>query len=166
MKTLIRPGTLADLESFVAHRCAMFRDMDYGDEAGLARMVPEFRALLQAWLTMGKARGWIAEAEGQVVGSALMELKEALPSPLSAQSTRGYLFNVYVAPSARGKGLARKFTKAALGEARSLGLDIMELHASQDAEALYRSMGFEPTPELRLVLNPQFPKPGQWKNRR
>ena len=166
MKTLIRPGTLADLKSFVAHRCSMFRDMDYGDEAGFARMTPEFRALLHRWLTTGQVRGWVAERGGQVMGSALMELKEALPSPLSPQSIRGYLFNVYVAPEARGQGIARRFTEAALGEARKLELDIVELHASQDAEALYRSMGFEPTPELRLVLNPQFPKPGQWKNRR
>lgn len=166
MEILIRPATLADLETFVAHRCAMFRDMDYGEEAGLARMTPEFRALLHRWLTTGQARGWVAEQNGAAVGSALLELKEALPSPLSPQSVRGYLFNVYVAPKARRQGLARRFTEAALEEARKLGLDLLELHASQDAEGLYRSMGFEPTPEFRIILNPRFPKPGQWKNRR
>ena len=41
MDTSIRPACPADLETFVAHRCAMFRDMAYGDEAGLARMEPE-----------------------------------------------------------------------------------------------------------------------------
>ena len=65
MDTAIRPATLADLETFVAQRAAMFRDMDYGDEAGLARMAPEFRALLRTWLTTGQARGWVAEVAGQ-----------------------------------------------------------------------------------------------------
>lgn len=166
MDAAIRPATLADLETFVAHRAAMFRDMAYGDEAGLARMAPEFRALLRSWLTTGQARGWVAELAGQPVGGALLELKEALPSPLTPQRVRGYLFNVYVAPEARGQGLARKLTEATLDVARGLGLEMVELHASKDAEALYRGMGFEPTPEFRLILRGDFKKPEQWTDRR
>lgn len=166
MSILIRPGTLADLETFVSHRCDMFRDMAYGDEEGLARMAPEFRALLHAWLTTGQVRGWIAEMDGRPVGGALLELKEALPSPLTPQRVRGYLFNVYVAPEARGAGLARRLTEAALAEAQRLGLEMVELHASREAEALYRGMGFEPTPEFRLILSGDFKKPGQWSDRR
>ncbi len=166
MDALIRPATLDDGETFVAHRCAMFRDMAYGDEEGLARMAPEFRGLIRSWLTTGQARGWIAEAGGKVLGGALLELKEALPSPLTAQRVRGYLFNVYVMPEARGQGLARRLTDAALEEARRLGLDMVELHASKDAEGLYRAMGFEPTPEFRLILNTSFQKPHQWTDRR
>jgi GNAT superfamily N-acetyltransferase len=166
MDTTIRPAALADLETFVAHRAAMFRDMAYGDEAGLARMAPEFRALLRTWLTTGQARGWVAECSGQAVGGALLELKEALPSPLTPQRVRGYLFNVYVAKEARGRGLARRLTEAALETAKGLGLEMVELHASKDAEALYRGMGFEPTPEFRLILSDGFKKPGQWTDRR
>lgn len=166
MDALIRPATPADVETFVAHRCAMFRDMAYGDEAGLARMAPEFRGLVRSWLTTGQARGWVAETGGLPVGGALLELREALPSPLTAQRVRGYLFNVYVAPDARGRGLARRLTEAALGTARDLGLEMVELHASKDAESLYRGMGFEPTPEFRLILRPDFPKPHQWTDRR
>ena len=165
MDASIRPATLQDLETFVSHRSAMFRDMAYGDEAGLSRMAPEFRVLLRTWLGTGQARGWIAESGGRSVGGALMELKEALPSPLTAQRVRGYLFNVYVAPEARGQGLARRLTEAALEEARRLGLEMVELHASKDAEALYRAMGFEPTPEFRLILTPDFQKPHQWRDR-
>lgn len=166
MDALIRPAGLADLETFVAHRAAMFRDMAYGDEAGLARMAPEFRGLLHSWLTTGQVRGWIAESDGGVLGGALLELREALPSPLTAQRVRGYLFNVYVAPEARGQGLARRLTEAALDEAKRAGLEMVELHASKDAEALYRGMGFEPTPEFRLILSQDFKKPGQWTDRR
>lgn len=166
MESEIRPASPADLETFVAHRCAMFRDMAYGDEMGLARMAPEFRALLRTWLTTGQARGWVAEAAGRIVGGALLELKDALPSPLTPLAVRGYLFNVYVAPEARGHGLARRLTEAAMEEARRLGLEMVELHASKDAEGLYRGMGFEPTPEFRLILKQDFQKPHQWTDRR
>ncbi|HTL98184.1 MAG TPA: GNAT family N-acetyltransferase [Holophagaceae bacterium] len=166
MDAAIRPARLDDLETLVAHRVAMFQDMAYGDEAGLARMAPEFRGLLRSWLTTGQVRGWVAESGGAALGGALLELREALPSPLTAQRVRGYLFNVYVAKEARGQGLARRLTEAALAEARRLGLEMVELHASKDAEALYRGMGFEPTPEFRLILSEDFKKPGQWTDRR
>ena len=166
MDELLRPSTLADLEIHVAHRVAMFKDMDYGDDEGRARMAPVFRELLRGWLTTGQARGWVAESGGRVVGGALLQLKEALPSPLSLQRVRGYLYNVYVAPEARGKGLARRLTEAALSQARKIGLEMVELHASKDAETLYRHMGFEPSPEFRLILSDSITPPSQWRERR
>lgn len=166
MDALIRPSTLADLETHVAQRVAMFRDMDYGDGEGRERMVPAFREQLRAWLTTGQARGWIAEVDGAVVGGALLQLKEALASPLTEQRIRGYLYNVYVAPEVRGQGLARRLTEASLDHAREAGLEMVELHASKDAERLYRSMGFEPSPEFRLILSDAITPPAQWKGRR
>lgn len=166
MDERLRPSTLADLEVHVAHRVAMFKDMDYGDDEGRARMAPVFRELLRAWLTTGQAQGWVAESGGRVVGGALLQLKEALPSPLSLQRVRGYLYNVYVAPEARGRGLARRLTEAALAHAREIGLEMVELHASRDAEALYRHMGFEPSPEFRLILSDAITPPSQWRERR
>jgi ribosomal protein S18 acetylase RimI-like enzyme len=95
-----------------------------------------------------------------------LQLKEALASPLSEQRIRGYLYNVYVEPEARGQGLARRLTEAALDHAREIGLELIELHASKDAERLYRSMGFEPSPEFRLILSDAITPPAQWKKRR
>ena len=39
----LRPSKLADLETHVAHRIAMFRDMEMGSEEGLKRMAEAFR---------------------------------------------------------------------------------------------------------------------------
>jgi len=166
MDTTLRPSTLHDLDLHTAHRVAMFRDMDYGDEAGRTRMADAFRERLRAWLASGEVAGVVAEADGAAVAGALIQFREALPSPLSAQSVRGYLFNVFTEPAARGRGLARRMTEELLGEARRRGIGIVELHASRDAEKLYRDMGFEPTPEFRLILDPDLPVPGQWQQRR
>ena len=145
---------------------AMFRDMDYGDDAGRARMAEAFRERLRTWLTTGEVRGVVVEVEGRLVAGALMQLKEALPSPLTPQAVRGYLFNVYTEPEFRGRRLARRMTEALLDLARAQGVGMVDLHASRDAEALYRSMGFEPTPEFRLILDSNIQKPGQWQERR
>ena len=166
MDFILRPSILADLDLHVLHRGDMFKDMDYGDEAGREIMAATFRDRLRTWLSTGEVRGVVAESEGQVVGGALLQFKEALPNPLSPQAVRGYLFNVYTDPAFRSRGLARQMTLALLDVAKAQGIGMVELHASKHAEALYRSMGFEPTPEFRLILDKGIQRPGQWKERR
>lgn len=166
MEMLLRPSSLADLDVHVRHRVAMFRDMDYGDEEGRERMAGTFRDRLRTWLTTGEVHGVVAEAGGEIVAGALLQLREGLPNPLSPQAVRGYLFNVFTEPGHRGQGLARRLTEALLEAAQAQGVGMVDLHASRDAEALYRSMGFEPTPEFRLILDSTIRKPGQWRERR
>jgi len=166
MDFTLRATTLSDLELHVHHRVVMFKAMDYGDEAGREIMAATFRDRLRTWLSTGEVRGVLAESGGQVVGGALLQFKEALPNPLSPQAVRGYLFNVYTDPAFRRRGLARQMTIALLDVAKAQGIGMVELHASKDAETLYRSMGFEPTPEFRLVLDEGIQKPGQWDQRR
>jgi GNAT superfamily N-acetyltransferase len=166
MEPTIRPSSPADLESHVAHRVAMFRDMGMGEEAGRARMGTAFRERLRTWMIQGEARGWVAEADGQVVAGALVFLKESLPVPHLETCVRAYLANVFVEPAWRGQGLARRLTEASLAFCRGRGIPVVELHASLQAEPLYRSMGFVPTSEYRLVLDPAVAVPDQWKDRR
>jgi len=166
MSPTLRPSTLADLETHVAHRIAMFRDMEMGSEEGLKRMAEAFRHLLRGWLVTGQCRGLVLEDEGRVVASVLMLLKDTVPTPVTPLSVRGYLFNVYTDPSHRRRGLAARLTDAALDLARDLGIEIMELHASLEAEGLYQRMGFVPTSEMRLVMGAGIKTPKQWKHRR
>lgn len=145
---------------------AMFRDMEMGTEEGLKRMAEAFRNQLRGWLVTGQCRGLVLEDEGRVVASLLLLLKETVPTPISPLAVRGYLFNVYTDPSHRRRGLAARLTDAALDLARDLGIEIMELHASLEAEGLYQRMGFVPTSEMRLVMSSGIKTPKQWKHRR
>lgn len=166
MSPTLRTSTLADLETHVAHRVAMFRDMEMGSEDALKRMADAFRHLLRGWLVTGQCRGLVLEDQGRVVSSVLMLMRESLPSPVTPLSVRGYLFNVYTEPAYRRRGLAARLTDAALELARELGIEIMELHASLEAEGLYQRMGFAPTSEMRLVMGAGIKTPKQWKHRR
>jgi GNAT superfamily N-acetyltransferase len=166
MSPTLRPSSPADLETHVAHRIAMFRDMDMGSEEGLKRMAEAFRHLLRGWLVTGQCRGLVIEDDGRIVASVLMLLKDTVPTPVTPLSVRGYLFNVYTEASHRRRGLAARLTDAALELARELGIEIMELHASLEAEGLYQRMGFVPTSEMRLVMGAGIKTPKQWKHRR
>ena len=166
MNATLRPSTPADLEIHIGHRLAMFRDMEMGSEEGLNRMVEAFRPQLRSWLHTGQCRGFLLEEDGHPVASVLMLMKEAIPTPVTPLSVRGYLFNVYTDPTHRRRGLAARLTDAALELARELGLEIVELHASLEAEGMYQRMGFVPTSEMRLVMNAGIKTPKQWKHRR
>ena len=166
MNLSMRPSTPADLETHVAHRIAMFKDMEMGTEEGLKRMAEAFRPLLRSWFVTGQCRGLVMEAHGRVVASLLLLLKESVPTPVTPLSVRGYLFNVYTDPSHRRRGLASRLTDAALDLARNLGVEIMELHASLEAEPMYQRFGFVPTSEMRLVMGAGIKTPKQWKHRR
>ena len=166
MNPAIRTSTLADLESHVDHRVAMFRDMDMGDEEGRTRMGGAFRERLRTWMIQGEARGWVAEADGEVVAGALVFLKESLPVPHLESCVRAYLANVFVVPAWRSKGLARSLTEAVLDFCRGQSIPVLELHASLQAEPLYKAMGFVPTSEYRMVLDAGVKLPAQWQNRR
>jgi len=162
----LRPSTVADLETHVAHRVAMFQDMEMGTEEGRKRMAESFRHQLRSWLVTGQCRGLVLEENGRSVASVLLLLKETLPTPVTPLSVRGYLFNVYTVPSHRRRGLAARLTDSALDLARELGIEIVELHASLEAEGLYQRMGFVPTSEMRLVMSAGIKTPKQWKHRR
>ena len=166
MNPTLRFSGLADLETHVAHRIALFRDMEVGSEEGLKRMAEAFRSQLRSGLVTGQCRGLVLEEGGKVVASVILQLREAIPTPLSPLFVRGYLFNLYTEPSHRRRGLAARLTEAAMDLARELGIEIMELHASLEAEGLYQRMGFVPTSEMRLVMGAGIKTPKLWKHRR
>ncbi|WP_257312838.1 GNAT family N-acetyltransferase [Geothrix fuzhouensis] len=166
MKLSLRASTTADLETHVAHRLALFRDLEAGSEEGLRRMADTFRVQLRNWLVAGQCRGFLMEDDGRPVAGVLMLMRETLPTPVTPLSVRGYLFNIYTEPSHRRQGLAARLTDAALDLARDIGLEVMELHASLEAEGLYQRMGFVPTSEMRLVMGAGIKTPKLWKNRR
>lgn len=166
MSSVLRPSGPADLELHLRHRAGMFRDMAMGEETGLARMLERFRAWLRPRLVSGEVRGLVLEEHGVPIASALLWLREQMPVPVSELDLRGQVFNVFVEPAHRGRGLARQLMERLEADAAGWGLEILELHASKDAERLYASMGYAPTSEMRKVISTAVAVPHQWKDRR
>ena len=91
--------------------------------------------------TSGKARLWVAEAAGEVVGSIAI----VGHSPDAAQ-LRWFL----VHPKARGQGLGRRLLKEAVEFSRASGYQMILLWTLGNLEAaihLYRAFGFQKTEE-------------------
>jgi ribosomal protein S18 acetylase RimI-like enzyme len=125
-------------------------------EKGYARQMTEFGGMPEAD-ALAKARAdmerlwpagrpgdgqhlFMAEVEGEVVGHLWL----ALQSP-SSQSGQGWVYDVEVEPSHRGRGYGRELMLAAFDRARQLGCTSLGLNVfggNDIAIKLYQSLGF------------------------
>lgn len=86
---------------------------------------------------------FVARLDGVVAGSAQLVKP---PRNNEAQAHTATLTTSFVAPWARGHGLARKLTQAVEDEARRLGIRVLNLDVRETQEAaiaLYEDLGFK-----------------------
>ena len=149
----IRPATFEDLAHILHHRRSMFRDMGSGTDAELDEVVVTAEVFLRKALTTGEYRGWLAVTpEGRVVAGAGITIVPWPGAPRDPVPFRGWIQNVYTDAEYRRQGLARRLMETVVEWCRSEGFRTVSLHASKDGRALYESMGFLATNEMRLRL--------------
>jgi GNAT superfamily N-acetyltransferase len=161
----IRPATLeeSDRDSIVHHRRAMFRDMGYRDEDALDSMSVRFRPWLQRKMEAGEYLAWFALAADSSIASGLglwlMDwpphmAADGAPHMAASGSWRANILNVYTEPGHRRRGMARALMQVALDWCAANQIGAVILHASNEGSALYESLGFKPTNEMRLTRPP------------
>jgi GNAT superfamily N-acetyltransferase len=106
---------------------------------------------------------WLAEYDGRLAGSAGVLLLDWPPSPRDPRGGLGFIYNVYVEPAYRRRGVARA-TLAALHQwAQERGLGALALHASEEGRPLYETLGYLPTNEMRIdflaIARGEWPAP-------
>jgi ribosomal protein S18 acetylase RimI-like enzyme len=152
---LIRPGTLADAETVVAHRRAMFFEMGYRDEQALDKMCDAFRPWLAWKMRDDQYLAWFAVDSGGAIAAGLgLWLMDWPPHLVGPGPWRANILNVYTQPQFRRMGLARELMEAAIEWCRANQVRAVILHSSDDGRRLYESMGFQATNEMRILLEP------------
>jgi len=149
----LRRASTADLDTLVEHRRAMFQDMGYTDQTAMAFMSANFRPWLLAHMNAGDYLAWLISApDASIAAGTGLWLMDWPPHMIGSGARRGNILNVYTHPNFRRRGLARELMQAALGWCKQNGVDTVILHASPAGRALYESMGFAPTNEMRVRL--------------
>jgi len=165
-------ATEGDAALIAEHRRRMFVDSGQAESAAMDLMVANFVDWVRPRLADGRYLGWLVEDDGaattdssatlrndkhgalrtdkEVVAGAGMWLMDFQPHFLDPEPVRAYLLNFYVAPAARGRGLAETMLKTAVEEARARGIAVVSLHASQMGRPIYERNGFEGTNEMML----------------
>ena len=151
----IRPASVEDCEALVALRRALFQEMGYGDEDLLDRVADASDRYFAMAMPRGEFRAWVAETGGEVVASGGLVFHAGPPTATNLEGTEGYIMNVYTRPGWRRRGIATAILHAILDDLRGQGIPLASLHATPVGQAIYERAGFQPSPEMRLLLEPE-----------
>lgn len=91
----------------------------------------------------------------EVVASVGVSLVDWPPGPHSLEVERGFAYNLYVVPRHRRQGLARALMIKMQEFCRQRGMRYLSLHATDTGRPLYERLGYIPTTEMRLDLQPE-----------
>ncbi|MBD2110378.1 MULTISPECIES: GNAT family N-acetyltransferase [Cyanophyceae] len=117
------------------------------------------------WLTIGlefidQARrtlnyqAFVAEAEGNIVGSVSGQRFTGLYPPVLSPTHRqyGYIWGVYVEPAYRNQGVATRLTQLMVEYLQEIGCTKAVLNAAPQARSLYQKLGFSESNLMELNL--------------
>jgi len=149
----VRQATFDDVDTLVHQRIAMFTDMGRSFDAAVVDRA--FRAWLETHMAAGIYHAWLVEdreTRASVAGGGLSILPWP-PGPNYMVDRLAFVYNVYVEPAHRRRGLAQRVMDAIHGFCRVHGITSVALNASDDGRPLYQRIGFQPSSEMRLILS-------------
>lgn len=132
---LLRPLQVGDV-GWIAHRQGLIYAQDYGWDETYEVLVAEILVAFVRNFDSKWERSWVAEREGEVVGSVFVVRK----SPEVAK-----LRLLYVEPSARGLGIGRRLVDECIAFARAKGYETLTLWTNDilgSARRIYQAAGF------------------------
>ncbi|MEU7043357.1 GNAT family N-acetyltransferase [Streptomyces varsoviensis] len=143
----IRVARPSDAPELVRLRRLMFGDME-GEgapgawEADAVEMAREQLSVPSPRLGAFVVDGTDEDGRPLLAACAVGSVETRLPGPRRPTGLFGFIFNVCTDPRYRGRGYARATTEALLDWFAEQGVSRVDLHASEEAEPLYRSLGF------------------------
>jgi GNAT superfamily N-acetyltransferase len=147
----VRPATLDDLAALVHHRIAMFTDMGSAVDEPMLRAA--FERWLRDWMPTGGYRAWIAEGDAaRIAGGGGATIIPWPPGPQYPGDKLAFVYNVYVEPADRRRGVARLIMDAIHDWCRANGVASIALNASRDGRPLYESMGYSVAPSPMMFF--------------
>ena len=86
--------------------------------------------------------GIIGEYDSKIITVAYLIINDFPPNPNRENGKTGTLLNVYTFSEYRKRGIAKRIVEKIIDEAKRIGLNSIELKATNDGYNLYKSIGF------------------------
>ncbi len=145
----------AEDDALIAHHyLALWDSYGFSRSQHLPDSATIVRAFIDEARHASEFKAFLCRTEGVAVASAACQVRHApYPEVLQPEVRKiGYIWSLYVAPTHRRRGIARRLMQACTDHLRDIDCTSSILHSSDAAMPLYKSLGFEGTSELRLKL--------------
>lgn len=139
---MLRPLQVGDI-GWIVRRQGMLYSKDYGWDETYEALVAEILGAFVKSFDPKWERSWIAERQGEVVGSVFLVRKSDEVAKLRL---------LYVEPSARGLGIGKRLVEECIGFARARGYKTLTLWTNDiltAARHIYETAGFKLVEEER-----------------
>ncbi|MFJ6566507.1 GNAT family N-acetyltransferase [Streptomyces sp. NPDC091292] len=162
--TVVRRATPRDADELVRLRKVMLDSMAPSDDvAWQAFAAEDLRVRLAGPGGDGDLGVFVIDhpdREGALAACATGTVERRLAGPGNLRGLTGHVFNVATDPGMRRRGYSRACMTALLAWLRERGVGKIDLHASEEGEPLYASLGFArtPAPAMRLTIRPPEPR--------
>ena len=135
----------ADLETVLALRLAFLGELRGVDPTDFdPAFVDVTRRYLEDATAADRIRSWLAFDGDVPIGIVSVLANDSPPLPEEHRAKEGYVVNLWVAPTARRRGIARTLLRTAKAAARDEGWRRLYLHATEEGRPLYEDEGFAP----------------------
>jgi len=124
------------------------------DETLRENLYSKLMGYFRTSITNGTYVSFLASNEKEWVGIGGMVMREQPGGFKIPNGKIAYIMNMYTKPGYRKQGVAKHILHLLMEEAKTLGCEALELHATQDGEPVYQKAGFylHPEPTYRLIL--------------
>jgi GNAT superfamily N-acetyltransferase len=96
---------------------------------------------------------WLAECDGQIVGSSGLTIFKRPPYEGNLYGLEGYIMNIYTIPQYRKKGIATIIVKEIINYVKKINVKKLWLHSSNNGRYVYEALGFKSNDsEMELFL--------------
>jgi GNAT superfamily N-acetyltransferase len=120
----------------------------------LNKMKKEYEDYLRHQMTQDSLLAWVAEVEGNIVGSGCVSILAWPPAPGWPAFAAGLLHSMYTAPEYRKQGIGRSIINALMVDCKAKGCRQLILGGTgtNAGRHLYETTGFCPAENMRLNL--------------
>lgn len=140
----IRRATLDDLEIILDLRMAFLRE-SHPEAAGAEPVTREAnRRYIGEKLPAGELLIWLAEEDGQVIGTSGLVFFHRPPTLRNQSTMQAYLMNMYTLPDCRGRGVATALLREIVDYVGTTPAKRIYLHATDSGRPVYERIGFKP----------------------
>ena len=153
---VFRRATLDDIPELVKFKLLLLDELNEDDDkSNLEKLKLELKKFFTEYIGSDDFVSWLVVYEGEIVATSGLILWRVPPRYDCLHGKYGYISNMYTVPKARRNGISTELIKKLIEEAKILGIDILNLHATKDGINTYRKFGFtDPIdPEIELNLD-------------